>query len=119
VRRRIIGAGIIPGGMEMMDKPAIVAAEAFVHAGYPLDVDALLIVESTARPEVEELIGAVRRSRATTARPVCAFRPARGAAALLGRAQGGVPRGRPHLARLLLHGRHHPAQASCPRCCAG
>ncbi len=42
---RIIGAGIIPGGMEMMDKPAIHAAEEFVHAGYPLDVEALLIVE--------------------------------------------------------------------------
>ncbi|HVT56538.1 MAG TPA: FAD-linked oxidase C-terminal domain-containing protein [Xanthobacteraceae bacterium] len=42
---KIIGAGIIPGGMEMMDKPAIEAAEAFVHAGYPLDVEALLIVE--------------------------------------------------------------------------
>src|SRR6478736_5570536 len=42
---RIIGAGIIPGGMEMMDKPAIYAAEAFVHAGYPLDVEALLIIE--------------------------------------------------------------------------
>ena len=41
----IIGAGIIPGGMEMMDKPAIHAAEEFVHAGYPLDVEALLIVE--------------------------------------------------------------------------
>jgi glycolate oxidase len=42
---RIIGAGIIPGGMEMMDKPAIHATEEFVHAGYPLDVEALLIVE--------------------------------------------------------------------------
>jgi glycolate oxidase len=41
----IIGAGIIPGGMEMMDRPAISAAEDFVHAGYPLDVEALLIVE--------------------------------------------------------------------------
>jgi glycolate oxidase len=41
----IIGAGIIPGGMEMMDRPAIRAAEDFVHAGYPLDVEALLIVE--------------------------------------------------------------------------
>lgn len=40
-----IAAGIIPAGMEMMDKPAIHAAEAFVHAGYPLDVEALLIVE--------------------------------------------------------------------------
>jgi glycolate oxidase len=42
---RIIGAGIIPAGMEMMDAPAIAATEAFVHAGYPLDVEALLIVE--------------------------------------------------------------------------
>lgn len=41
----IIAAGIIPAGMEMMDKPAIHAAEAFVHAGYPLDVEALLIIE--------------------------------------------------------------------------
>ncbi len=49
---RIIGAGIIPGGMEMMDKPAIHATEAFVHAGYPLDVEALLIVELDG-PEVE------------------------------------------------------------------
>ncbi|MGO4840594.1 FAD-linked oxidase C-terminal domain-containing protein, partial [Rhizobiaceae sp. 2RAB30] len=41
----IIGAGIIPGGMEMMDRPAIHAAEDFVHAGYPLECEALLIVE--------------------------------------------------------------------------
>jgi len=42
---QIIGAGIIPAGMEMMDKYAIQAAEEFCHAGYPLDVEALLIVE--------------------------------------------------------------------------
>jgi glycolate oxidase len=48
----VIGAGIIPGGMEMMDKPAIHAAEDFVHAGYPLDVEALLIVELDG-PEAE------------------------------------------------------------------
>jgi len=41
----IIGAGIIPGGMEMMDRPAIHASEAYAKAGYPLDVEALLIVE--------------------------------------------------------------------------
>jgi glycolate oxidase len=41
----IIAAGIVPAGMEMMDRPAIHAAEAFVHVGYPLDVEALLIVE--------------------------------------------------------------------------
>src|SRR6185312_11446645 len=53
----IIGAGIIPGGMEMMDRPAIHAAEDFVHAGYPLDVEALLIVELDGPPaEVDHLI---------------------------------------------------------------
>ena len=41
----IIAAGIVPAGMEMMDRPAIHAAEAFVQVGYPLDVEALLIVE--------------------------------------------------------------------------
>ena len=41
----VIAEGIIPGGMEMMDELAIQAAEEFVHAGYPLDVGALLIVE--------------------------------------------------------------------------
>src|ERR1700675_2240656 len=54
---RIIGAGIIPGGMEMMDRPAIKAAEEFVHAGYPLDVEALLIVELDGpAAEVDHLI---------------------------------------------------------------
>jgi glycolate oxidase len=53
----IIGAGIIPGGMEMMDKPAIHATEAFVHAGYPLDVQALLIIELDGpEAEVDHLI---------------------------------------------------------------
>ncbi len=58
----IIGAGIIPGGMEMMDRLAIKAAEDFVHAGYPLDVEALLIVELDGpAAEVEALIGEVAR----------------------------------------------------------
>jgi glycolate oxidase len=48
----IIGAGIIPGGMEMMDKPAIHAAEEFVQAGYPLDGPAA---------EVDHLIGRVEK----------------------------------------------------------
>jgi glycolate oxidase len=57
---RIIAAGIIPAGMEMMDKPAIHAAEAFVHAGYPLEAQALLIVELDGPAvEVDELIGRV------------------------------------------------------------
>ncbi|MFZ3177940.1 MAG: FAD-linked oxidase C-terminal domain-containing protein, partial [Methylovirgula sp.] len=41
----VIGAGIIPVAIEFMDKPAIEICEAFSHAGYPLDVGALLIVE--------------------------------------------------------------------------
>lgn len=41
----IIAAGIIPAGLEMMDKLAIQAAEAFVHAGYPLEAEAILLCE--------------------------------------------------------------------------
>ncbi|TAK48381.1 MAG: FAD-binding protein [Xanthobacteraceae bacterium] len=56
----VIGGGIIPGGMEMMDRLAIHAAEAFVHAGYPLDVEALLLVELDGPvAEVDALIGRV------------------------------------------------------------
>ena len=69
----VIGAGIIPGGMEMMDRPAIHAAEAFVGVGYPLDVEALLIVELDGPPaEIDHLIAKVeaiaRDHRATTIR---------------------------------------------------
>ena len=56
----IIGAGIIPGGMEMMDTLAIQAAEDFVQAGYPLDVEALLIVELDGpEAEVDHLLARV------------------------------------------------------------
>ena len=48
----IIAAGIIPAGMEMMDAPAINAAEDFVNVGYPREAAALLIVELDG-PEVE------------------------------------------------------------------
>src|SRR6267143_1238381 len=70
---KIIGAGIIPGGMEMMDRPAIHAVEQFVHAGYPLDVEALLIVEVDGpRAEVDHLIARIeaiaRSCRALTCR---------------------------------------------------
>ena len=53
----IIAAGIIPGGMEMMDTFAIQAAEEFVQAGYPLDVTSLLIVELDGpAAEVDHLV---------------------------------------------------------------
>src|SRR5262252_3233632 len=69
---RIIGAGIIPGGMEMMDKPAIHAAEAFVHAGYPLEVDALLIIELDGPSvEVDELITRVEAISLTCGSTSC------------------------------------------------
>ncbi|MBV9956577.1 MAG: FAD-binding oxidoreductase, partial [Pseudolabrys sp.] len=59
---KIIGAGIIPGGMEMMDRPAIHATEEFVHAGYPLDVEALLIVEvDGTAAEVDHLTDEVEK----------------------------------------------------------
>jgi len=58
----VIAAGIIPAGMEMMDRPAIRAAEDFVHAGYPLDVEALLIMELDGpAAEVEFVAAQVQR----------------------------------------------------------
>ncbi|MCK6392321.1 FAD-linked oxidase C-terminal domain-containing protein [Zoogloea sp.] len=58
---RIIAAGIIPAGLEMMDQPATAAVEEFVHAGYPLDAKAILLCESDGTPEeVSEEIGRVR-----------------------------------------------------------
>jgi len=54
----IIAAGLIPAGLEMMDKPMTAAVEDFVHAGYDLDAAALLLCESDGTPEeVEEEIG--------------------------------------------------------------
>ncbi|MTI15822.1 FAD-binding protein [Rhodobacteraceae bacterium RKSG542] len=59
---QIIGAGIIPGGMELMDKLAIDAAEDFVHAGYPKDVEALMIIELDGpEAEVDDLLAAVAK----------------------------------------------------------
>jgi glycolate oxidase len=68
----IIGAGIIPGGMEMMDRPAIHATEEFAHAGYPLDAEALLIVELDGpQVEVDHLIEKVEAlARANRAQSV-------------------------------------------------
>jgi len=46
----IIAAGIVPAGLEMMDSPAIRAAEAFASCGYPLDAAALLLCEVDGLP---------------------------------------------------------------------
>src|SRR3569623_1713005 len=67
----VIGAGIIPAGMEMMDRPAIHAAEDFVHADYPLDAESLLIVELDG-PSIEcdhllnQVIAIARECRAVS-----------------------------------------------------
>jgi glycolate oxidase len=67
----VIAAGIIPAGLEMMDKPMTAAVEDFVHAGYDLDAEAILLCESDGTPEeVEEEIGrmsAVLRAAGATA----------------------------------------------------
>lgn len=55
----IIAAGIIPAGIEMMDSPAIKAAEDFVHAGYPLEAEAILICELDGT--VEEVQSQIER----------------------------------------------------------
>ncbi len=110
----IIAAGIVPGGMEMMDTLAIQASDDFVHAGYPRDVEALLIVEldgpgGGGRPPDR----AGRGARPRQGRDLRPGQQGRGRArGVLVRPQERLPRGRPHLARLLLHGRHHPARTA-------
>ncbi|MBK8072734.1 MAG: FAD-binding protein [Ramlibacter sp.] len=67
----VIAAGIIPAGLEMLDKPMTAAVEDYVHAGYDLSAEAILLCESDGTPEeVEEEIGrmsAVLRNAGATA----------------------------------------------------
>src|SRR5882762_6802455 len=69
----VIAAGVVPSGLEMMDRPAARAVEEFVHAGYDLEAAALLLCEADGtREEVEESIAGMtavlRRSGATAIR---------------------------------------------------
>jgi glycolate oxidase len=66
----VIAEGIIPAGMEMMDKPATAAVEPFVKAGYDLDALTILLVESDGTPEevaeeIEKIESVLRSSGAT------------------------------------------------------
>lgn len=66
----IIAAGIIPAGLEMMDKPMTAAVEDFVHAGYDLTAEAILLCESDGTPEevaeeIERMSAVLRESGAT------------------------------------------------------
>ena len=57
----IIASGIIPVAIEYMDKPAIKVCESFAKAGYPLDVEALLIVEvEGSESEIADLLASVK-----------------------------------------------------------
>ena len=56
----IIGAGIIPVAMEYMDRVAIKICEEFAHAGYPLDVEAMLIIEvEGSETEIDDMLGRI------------------------------------------------------------
>jgi glycolate oxidase len=57
----IIGGGIIPVALEFMDRPCIHACEAFAHAGYPLDAEAMLIIEvEGSEAEQDMLLGRIK-----------------------------------------------------------
>ena len=63
----IIAAGIIPAGLEMMDRKATAAVEPFVNAGYDLAAEAILLAESDGTPD--EVARGGRRDGARAARP--------------------------------------------------
>ncbi|MEZ5923863.1 MAG: FAD-linked oxidase C-terminal domain-containing protein [Hyphomicrobiaceae bacterium] len=59
---RIIAAGIVPVAIEFMDKPAIQVCESFAKAGYPLDVEAMLIIEvEGSDAEIDEALSKIRQ----------------------------------------------------------
>ena len=67
---QVIAAGIIPAGLEMMDKPMTAAVEDFVHAGYDLNAEAILLCESDGTPEevaeeIDRMTQVLRGSGAT------------------------------------------------------
>ncbi|AVO52946.1 glycolate oxidase subunit GlcD [Ectopseudomonas mendocina] len=69
----IIAAGIIPGGLEMMDNLAIRAAEDFIHAGYPVEAEAILLceldgVEADVADDCERVRGVLEKAGATEVR---------------------------------------------------
>ena len=66
----VIAKGIIPAGLEMMDKPMTAAVEDFVHAGYDLSAEAILLCESDGTPEevaeeIERMSTVLRNAGAT------------------------------------------------------
>ena len=105
----IIAAGIVPVAMEYLDKPAIHICENFAHAGYPLDVEAMLIIEvEGADAEMRAMLGQDRRDRQGAQCPHRArIDVGHGERADLEGPQVGL-RGDRAGRRLYLHGRHGP-----------
>jgi len=69
----IIAAGVIPAGLEMMDNPSIRASEAYAHAGYPIDADAILLCEldgcgSEVSEQTAKVESILKRAGATSIR---------------------------------------------------
>ncbi len=110
----VIAAGIIPAGLEMMDKPMTAAVEDFVHAGYDLDAEAILLCESDGTPEeVEEEIGRMTAVLSDCGATAITVQPGRSRApALLERPQERVPCLGPHQPRLHVHGFDHSEKAA-------
>ena len=114
----IIGAGIVPVAMEYMDKPAIHICENFAHAGYPLDVEAMLIIEvEGSEAEMAALLGQNRGHRQGASRAHGArIDVGDGKRANLEGPQIGLRRDGPGR-RLYLHGRNgadRPAAGGAP-----
>jgi glycolate oxidase len=101
----VIAAGIIPAGLEMMDKPMTAAVEDYVHAGYDLDAEAILLCESDGTPEevaeeIDRMLACCRLRRHAHG-----GQQGRGAAPeVLERAQERLPGQRAHQPRLHVHG---------------
>ena len=117
----IIGAGIIPAALEMMDQGILVAVEEAFHFGFPLDAEAILLIEvdglgswarCPARPRRRDLPPAWSARSAFRGR-------CEGAIAIVEVPQAGVRRDRPVEPQLLHARRRRAALASCRISCSG
>ena len=118
---KLIASGIVPAGLEMMDAPAIRAAEAFAQCGYPLDAAALLLCEIDgleARRRRRRSHGPAQRSSNGGATSVRIAADADERRRMWSGRKSALPGRRPARARLLLHGRYDPAPAPGGSACA-
>ncbi len=115
----IIGSGIIPVALEFMDRPAIHACEAFAHAGYPLDAEAMLIIEVEGSvAEQDDLLDRIKALCEPFARSACGSRSRRRRAWRSGRAARARSAPSGASARTTCAWTAPSRPAACPRCCA-